>query len=291
MNGVDVKRLILAVQKSGRLAQKTQSLLQESGIAFMNASTAKLRSPASNFPLDILYLRDDDIPECVASGVADIGIVGENVVWETGAAVQTVQKLGFSRCRLSVAVPRESEAQSIRDLQNGTIATSYPRLLQRFLEEHNVRATVRKIHGSTEIAPSAGIAEAICDLVSTGSTLSSNGLRELQKVIDSEAVLVRGNSLEEGKQAILEDLVFRMRSVIKAADFRYVLLNCPSTAVQQVVDILPGVKSPTVMPLALEGWSSVHTVIREADFWSRIEALRRVGAEGVLVLPIEKMVV
>jgi ATP phosphoribosyltransferase len=283
-------RLTLAVQKSGRLSERTGSMLREAGIALANGSTAALRTDASNFPLDVLYLRDDDIPECVAEGIADAGVVGENVHVETERGNAVVERLGFARCRLSIAVPRDAAFTSSRDLDGCSIATSYPRTLSRFLERRGLQATIRVIAGSAEITPSIGMADAVCDLVSTGSTLISNGLREIETVTQSEALLVANQALGEQKRRILDDLVFRIRAVLNAREYKYILLNCPNNSVERVTAILPGIKSPTVMPLTVEGWSSLHTVVREDEFWEIIESLREAGAEGVLVLPVEKMV-
>lgn len=284
------ERLTLAVQKTGRLSERTGTMLRDAGIAFANGSRAALRTSASNFPLDVLYLRDDDIPGCVAEGIADAGVVGENVHVETQRGNEVVERLGFARCRLALAVPRDSRFAAARDLDGCSIATSYPRTLSRFLETRGLRAKIRVIAGSAEITPSIGMADAVCDLVSTGSTLISNGLREIETVTRSEALMVANPGLEPPRRAVLDDLLFRIRAVLNARDYKYILLNCPSDSVERITTILPGIKSPTVMPLALRGWSSLHTVVREEEFWKIIESLRDAGAEGVLVLPIEKMV-
>ncbi len=283
--------LALAIQKSGRLSEKTKHLLNESGVYFENGSRNPLKSKAVNFPLQILYLRDDDIPEFVADGIADAGVVGENVCLEKGKNVEVVEKLGFARCRLSIAVPKNMSYNSVQDLAGLRIATSYPRILQKFLDENNVRAEIHEVNGSVEIAPGIGFADAIFDIVSTGSTLISNGLKEVETVMHSEAILIAHPSLTEEKRQYLDQLVFRFKAVNKARNYKYILLNAPNNAIDKIAQILPGMKSPTVMPLALEGWSSVHSVVKEDDFWEVIENLREAGAQGILVIPIEKMIV
>ncbi len=280
----------LAIQKSGRLSDSTRTLLKECGIQFPNGSTPKLKTRATNFPLQILFLRDDDIPECVADGVADAGIVGENVCLEKEKPVRVVEKLGFARCRLSIAVPREFDYTGLQDLAGLNIATSYPVLLRRFLEQEQISASIREISGSVEVVPGIGWADAIFDIVSTGSTLVSNGLKEVHTVMESEAVFITTPSPSAAKQAIIDKLLFRIRAVQKAGAYKYILLNSPNSALEKITAILPGMKSPTVMPLAMPGWSSVHTVIREDDFWEIIEELKAAGAEGILVLPIGKMI-
>ncbi len=282
--------LTLAIQKSGRLSDSTRALLRDCGIQFQNGSSPKLKTRATNFPLQILFLRDDDIPECVADGVADAGIVGENICAEKEKSVQIVEKLGFARCRLSIAVPREFDYAGPHDLNGLNIATSYPVVLRRFLQSKAIEASIREISGSVEVVPGIGWADAIFDIVSTGSTLVSNGLKEVHTVMESEAVFIAGTAPEAEKQALIDKLLFRIRAVRKASAYRYILLNSPNAALEHITAILPGMKSPTVMPLAMEGWSSVHTVIREDDFWEIIEELKLAGAEGILVLPIEKMI-
>ncbi|RMF57673.1 MAG: ATP phosphoribosyltransferase [Calditrichaeota bacterium] len=283
--------ITLAIQKSGRLSDKTKELLRESGIHFENGSRNPLKAKAVNFPLQILSLRDDDIPEFVADGGADAGIVGQNVCLEKEKDVRLLEKLGFARCRLSVAVPNQMPYHSIRDLAGLKIATSYPRILRRFLEQNQVQAEIHEVSGSVEIAPGIGFAQAIFDIVSTGSTLMSNGLKEVVTVVDSEAVLIARPDLEAAKQRDLEQLLFRFRAVKKARNYKYILLNAPNEAIEKIARILPGMKSPTVMPLALPGWSSVHSVVEEDDFWEVIEGLRAEGAQGILVVPIEKMII
>lgn len=281
--------LRLALQKSGRLAEQSVELVRDCGIRFSRAD-GKLRAVADNFPVELLYLRDDDIPGYVADGVAHAGIVGQNVVAESGRSVDVAERLGFGRCRLSIAVPRAGSIEDLSSLQGAHIATSYPRVLAGFLESKGIQATIHEISGSVEIAPGIGLADAICDLVSTGSTLISNGLRELATVMPSEAVLIANHSLDAEASALLDALRFRVGSVLRARGFRYILLNVPDRALEEVKAILPGMKSPTVMPLAESGWSSVHSVIRDDEFWEIIDRLKAVGAEGMLVVPIEKMV-
>ena len=278
----------LAVQKSGRLHEDSIRLLQDCGIHF--AKGAGLKSTAYNFPMELLYLRDDDIPGYVSDGVADAGIIGQNVVEEKNKILTVVEPLGFARCRLSIAVARSSTYTSAKDLQGMEIATSYPGILSRFLEKNQVTAGIHEISGSVEIAPSIGLAQAICDLVSSGSTLLSNGLREAEVIMESEALLVSNPGLSKEKQQIISDLLFRIRSVKKARNYKYILLNAPDSALEAIMKILPGMKSPTIMPLAEKGWSSMHSVVCEDDFWNVIGNLKAAGAEGILVLPIEKMI-
>ncbi|MEO0473680.1 MAG: ATP phosphoribosyltransferase [Bacteroidota bacterium] len=279
----------LAIQKSGRLSEKSLQFIEACGISYSRNKT-RLKAPASNFPLEILFLRDDDIPRYVASGVADIGIVGENVMEEKKEAIEVVEKMGFSKCRLSIAVPQNQIYNGPADLQGEKIATSYPNLLKNYLDGEGVQAEIHEISGSVEIAPSIGLAGAVCDLVSTGSTLLSNGLKEVEVIFRSQAVLVKNPNLSPEKQAILDQFHFRIQSVLRARNYKYVLMNVPNDAVGTVASLLPGMKSPTVTPLANPNWSSLHTVIKEDAFWERIEQLRQAGAEGILVVPIEKMV-
>jgi len=282
--------LILAIQKSGRLSEKTVKLLQECGIVFQNGGSSKLKATATNFPMEILYLRDDDIPECVADGIADIGIVGENICIEKARRLTIVEKLGFARCRLSIAVPKNTEYSGPSDLNGLSIATSYPNILMKYLEEKQITAKINEISGSVEIAPGIGLGDAIFDIVSTGSTLLSNGLREVEIVLKSEAVLVSGPELPDNKKTILKKLLFRMRAVNEARNRKYILLNTPNDRIEQICKLLPGMKSPTIMPLSTAGWSSLHSVIEEDVFWEKIEALKAAGAQGILVIPIEKMI-
>jgi ATP phosphoribosyltransferase len=281
--------LRLAIQKSGRLSEDSLALIRECGINFLSTSY-KLKTEATNFPLEILFLRDDDIPGYVKDGVADLGIVGQNVLVEAGYPNLEVEPLGFSKCRLSLAVPRADAYPSIEALQGKNIATSYPNILGRYLAENGVRANLHTISGSVEIAPSIGLAEAICDIVSSGSTLLGNGLREVETVFRSEAVLIAQPNLTAEQTDLLGQLQFRMQAVRRAKRNKYILLNAPITALDEVRRLLPGIKSPTVTPLAEAGWVSVQSVVQEDEFWHITSQLKAVGAEGILVLPIEKMI-
>ncbi len=281
--------LRLAIQKSGRLSDDSLQLIRECGISFVSSSY-KLKVEASNFPLEILYLRDDDIPGYVQDGVADIGIVGQNVLVEAGCAALEVEALGFSKCRLSLAVPRAVAYNSVADLQGKSIATSYPRLLGDYLAGQGVQAHLHTISGSVEIAPSIGLAEAICDIVSSGSTLLGNGLREVETIFRSEAVLIAAPNLTTEKQELLDQLRFRMQAVRRAQRSKYIVLNAPVAALDAVKALLPGIKSPTVTPLAEEGWVSIQSVVEEDKFWHIAGELQAIGAEGILVLAIEKRV-
>ncbi len=283
------EKIRIAIQKSGRLSEDSLKLIKECGIQFNNG-TGKLKSESDNFPAEFLFLRDDDIPGYVADGVADIGIIGENVAVEVNKAVHTVHKLGFSKCRLSLAVPRTVDYTGLSMFQSKNIATSYPRILSNYLAQHGIESAIHEISGSVEIAPSIGLADAICDIVSSGSTLMSNGLKEVEVIFRSEAVLISSNALTSGKQKILDQLLFRIKAVQAAKNNKYILLNAPNHAISRIIDVLPGMKSPTVVPLAMEGWSSVHSVINENEFWHIIESLREAGAQGILVVPIEKMI-
>ncbi len=282
--------LKIAIQKSGRLHDDSISLLKDCGIDVKNGRN-QLRTVAENFPLEVFFLRDDDIPQYVEDCVAHIGIVGENVLLEKNRQVLPVEKLGFGKCRLSIAVKKTDAYESVKFLEGKKIATSYPHLTQKFLDEQNVKAEIHEISGSVELAPGIGLAHAICDLVSSGSTLFMNGLEEVQTILKSEAVLVRSQSLPQEIERHLDKLVFRIRAVKKAANNKYVLLNAPNTSLERIFSLLPGMKSPTVLPLAEEGWSSVHSVLNEDEFWEKIEALKEAGAQGILVVPIEKMIV
>ncbi|MEM7371205.1 MAG: ATP phosphoribosyltransferase [Bacteroidota bacterium] len=282
--------LRIALQKSGRLSERSLQFMEECGISFSRNKT-KLKSTAYNFPIELLFLRDDDIPKYVATGVAHIGIVGENVLAEKGQTVELVEKMGFSRCRLSLAIRKEETYEGISFFQGKKIATSYPNLLRDHLDREGIQAEIHEISGSVEIAPSIGLADAVCDLVSSGSTLFANGLKEVEIIFRSEAVMIAKPDLEPENQAILEQLLFRIRSVLRSRSYKYVLMNVPNQAVDKVVSLIPGMKSPTVTPLADSGWSSLHSVIQEDDFWGVIEQLRGAGAEGILVIPIEKMIV
>jgi ATP phosphoribosyltransferase len=282
-------RLRIAIQKSGRLYEDSLELLKDCGIDLKNGIN-KLKTEAENFPLEVFFLRDDDIPQYVEDAVADIGIVGENVVYEKNKKVSVSDKLGFGKCRLSVAVGRNEPYTGCDYLQGKKIATTYPVLLAKFLEEKNIRAEIHEISGSVEIAPGIGLADAIVDLVSSGSTLFMNGLREVEIILHSEAVLIRHPVLGDTQQELLEKLLFRIRSVRKARHTKYILLNAPNEKLKEIIALLPGMKSPTVLPLAEPGWSSVHSVVNENDFWEIIEKLKMAGAQGILVVPIEKMI-
>jgi len=281
--------LKVAIQSKGRLSEKSLALFRECGIRFENGK-GNLKMTATNFPLEVLLLRDDDIPEYVESSVADLGIVGQNVVWEKTDNVQEIKQLGFGKCRLSLAVEKDFDYQSAKDIDGLKIATSYPNILQKFLNEKNVKAKIHEISGSVEIAPGIGLANAVCDIVSTGSTLTLNGLKEVETILKSQAVLIATQNLPAEKQAILDKLTFRLDAVQKAKDNKYILLNAPNDKIDIISNILPGMKSPTVVPLEEEGWSSVHSVVNENEFWDIIEKLRDNGAQGILVMPIEKMI-
>ncbi len=282
--------LKIAVQKSGRLYEGSMKLLKECGIEVSNGNN-QLRVIAANFPVEIFFLRDDDIPEYVQDAVADIGFVGENVVKEKNKDVEPIEKLGFGKCRLSIAIPKTGAIQSINDLNGKKIATSYPFILSTFLKEKNIQASIHEISGSVEIAPKIGLADAICDLVSSGSTLFTNELKEIETILYSESILISNKNLSAEKKIILESLRFRLSAVKKAKNNKYVLLNAPNEKLDTICQLLPGMKSPTILPLAEEGWSSVHSVISETDFWNIIEQLKANGAQGILVIPIEKMIV
>lgn len=282
--------LRIAVQKSGRLYDGSMKLLKESGIDISNGNN-QLKVTAANFPVEVFFLRDDDIPEYVQDAVADIGFVGENVVKEANKEIEIIEKLGFGKCRLSIAIPKNGNMQTLQELNGKKIATSYPNILSSFLQEKNITALIHEISGSVEIAPRIGLADAICDLVSSGSTLFTNELKEIETILTSEAVLISNRQLSSAKQVILESLLFRIRSVKKAKNNKYVLLNAPNYNLETICNLLPGMKSPTILPLAEPGWSSVHSVINETDFWNVIEQLKRAGAQGILIIPIEKMIV
>lgn len=281
--------LKIAIQKSGRLSENSLKLLKECGIDIDNGLN-KLKAEASNFPIEVFFLRDDDIPQYVEDGVANIGIVGENVLLEKNKSLKLVSKLGFGKCRLSLAIPKEQSYKSIKDLNGKRIATTYSTILSGYLKSQNIKADIHEISGSVEIATSIGLADAICDLVSSGSTLFTNGLKEVEVVLKSEAVLVANKQLGKEEQKILSKLLFRMNAVRKAKSNKYILLNAPNTKLEAICNILPGMKSPTIMPLANKGWSSVHSVVEENRFWEIIEKLKAQGAQGILVAPIEKMI-
>jgi ATP phosphoribosyltransferase len=282
-------KLKIALQKKGRLSEKSLELIRECGISLNNGSR-KLLSVSSDFPLEIIYLRDDDIPRYVSDGVVDIGIVGENVVHEEGEHVNIEENLGFARCRMSLAIPKSEEYPGVKYFEGKKVATSYPNILNDFFSKQGIKADIHEISGSVEIAPGIGLADAIFDIVSTGSTLISNGLREVERVMDSQAVLISNPGIDEEKKEHLSHLLFRIRSVKKSRNNKYILLNAPNDKLEEITGLLPGMKSPTVMPLAEEGWSSVHSVLNESEFWEVIDKLREKGAQGILVIPIEKMI-
>lgn len=281
--------LRIAVQSKGRLYEDTMALLAEAGIK-VSSSKRTLLVQSSNFPVEVLYLRDDDIPQSVAGGVADLGIVGENEFVERAEDAVVVRRLGFSKCRLSLAIPKAIDYPGLTWFEGKKIATSYPNILGNFMKEHGVNTDIHVITGSVEIAPGIGLADGIFDIVSSGSTLVSNNLREVETVMKSEALLIGSKDMDDEKKKILDELLFRIEAVKGAEDKKYVLMNVPSDKVKDVVAVLPGAKSPTVMPLAQEGWSSVHTVIDEKCFWEIISRLKELGAQGILVVPVEKMI-
>jgi ATP phosphoribosyltransferase len=281
--------LKIAIQKSGRLSDNSKKLLEECGIKFSNGISV-LKTKAHNFPVEVLFLRDDDIPQYVEQQVADIGILGENMVYEKAKDVTVVEQLGFASCRLSLAIPKEETYTGPGYFMNRKIATSYPKLLNDFLKKNNITAEIEEISGSVEIAPGIGLADAICDIVSSGSTLLTNGLHEAETILKSQAVIIACRNLSPEKQLILNSLLFRIRAVKNAKENKYILLNAPVSAVDRICEILPGMKSPTVLPLAEEGWCSLHSVVKEDEFWERINQLKEAGAEGILVIPIEKMI-
>lgn len=284
-----MSKLKIAIQKSGRLSEKSIALLEECGLKFPNGG-GKLITESSNFPVEILFLRDDDIPQYVEQNVAHIGIIGENVFLESEKKITIVEKLNFSSCRLSLAVPKETDYEGLTFFNNKKVATSYPNILGNYFRENGINATVEVISGSVEIATGIGLADGICDIVSSGSTLLSNGLKEVETVLKSQAVLVSNQNLDEEIQSVLNKLLFRIRSVQKARENKYILLNTPNNQLEKIIGILPGMNSPTILPLAKEGWSSLHSVISEEKFWDIIDELKEAGAEGILVVPIEKMI-
>jgi len=284
-----MEKIKIGIQKSGRLSEKSINILKESGIK-VNNGERKLVGSSSNFPLELLFLRDDDIPQYVFDKVVDIGIVGENEVMEKQPGLEIVKRLGFSKCRLSLAIPKSFEYNGLEFFNGKRVASSYPFILESFFKTNKIEAEIHVISGSVEIAPGIGLADAICDLVSTGSTLISNGLKEVEVVMESEAIIVANKDISKEKQDLLEKLLFRMDSVQRSKNNKYILLNAPTENVQAIADILPGMKSPTVLPLAEKGWSSVHSVINDEDFWGIIDKLKNYGAEGILIIPIEKMI-
>ncbi|MCJ8209861.1 ATP phosphoribosyltransferase [Mucilaginibacter sp. RS28] len=282
-----MKTLKIAIQKSGRLNEKSVDLLKNCGLNFENYKSS-LISPVSNFPLEILFLRDDDIPEYVQDGIADLGIVGENVIQETEVDVAYLQRLGFGKCSLKIAVQNTSNIEDVKELNGKSIATTYPVILGKFLKDNGITADIRTISGSVEISPGLGLSDAICDLVSTGGTLKSNGLKPFADVMSSEAVLIGRKGSEN--EDLIQELIQRVQSVLRAKETKYVVLNIERKNLDEILKLLPGVKSPTVVPLADEGWVAVHTVIPERDFWARITLLKQAGAQGIVVMPIEKII-
>lgn len=285
-----MSKLKIAVQKSGRLHDDSMKLLKDIGISIDNGKD-QLKASARNFPLEVFYLRNGDIPQYLRDGVVDAAIIGENVLIEKGKDIVIAEQLGFSKCRVSIAVPKSSQAKSLKDLEGKRIATSYPNTVNQFLEGEGISANLHIINGSVEIAPNIGLADAICDIVSSGSTLFKNNLKEIQVLLKSEAVLAVSPKITSENQQILERIQFRIQSVLKGRNSKYILLNAPNDKLNDIIEVLPGMKSPTVLPLADEGWSSVHSVINKGQFWKIIDELKAKGAQGILVCPIENMVV
>lgn len=283
------QKLRIAVQKSGRLFDDSIKILKDAGISIDNGKD-RLKASSANFPLEVMYLRNGDIPQYLRDGVVDIAILGENVLVEKGDDIIKGEKLGFSKCRVSIAVPKSSKYKDVSDLDGKRIATSYPNTVNKFLKENNISADLHIINGSVEIAPNIGLADAICDIVSSGNTLFKNGLKEVEVITKSEALLCISPKISDERKKVLEKLQFRIKSVLNARTSKYILLNAPNDKLDRIIELLPGMRSPTVLPLAEEGWSSVHTVINEVRFWEIIDELKELGAEGILVAPIEKMV-
>ena len=279
----------IAIQKSGRLNIDSLEILKKCGISIDNGKD-QLKAAARNFPLEVLYLRNGDIPQYLRDGVVDLAIIGENLIHEKGKGIETIERLGFSKCRVSIALPKEVEFNNIKELDGKRIATSYPNTVKFFFEENGIAADIHIINGSVEIAPNIGLADAICDIVSSGSTLFKNNLKEVVKIMESEAVLVQAPNLSSEKNELIEKLRFRLRAVLRAKKSKYILLNAPNDKIEQISNILPVLKSPTVLPLSQKGWSSLHSVIDEGSFWDVIDALKEAGAEDILICPIEKMV-
>ena len=283
------KKLRIAIQKSGRLNEDSLKLIKDCGIAIDNGDD-QLKVTARNFPLEIFFFRNSDIPEYVEDGVADIAIIGENLLIEKPYKVEVIQKLGFSKCKVSLAIPKNEKYDGLSYFNDKKLATSYPNTLQQFLKKNKLNAEIHEISGSVEIAPNIGLADGICDIVSTGSTLFKNGLKEVEVLFQSEAVLITGNNLSVEAKALFEKFVFRINAVLSARNNKYILLNAPNNKLNEIIALLPGMKSPTILPLAEEGWSSLHSVISENEFWEKIDGLKKLGAQGILIVPIEKMV-
>lgn len=284
-----MSKIKIAVQKDGRLNEDSLQLLKDSGIYIENGKD-QLKASASNFPLEVLYLRNGDIPQYLRDGVVDIAIIGENLLIEKGKDIRIIERLGFSKCRVSLAIPKNKKYEGIQDLNGKRIATSYPKTVEEYFEKYNIKPDIHIINGSVEIAPNIGLADAIVDIVSSGSTLFKNNLKEVEVFLKSEAVLAASPNISEKSQKILNTLQFRIQSVLKARKSRYILMNAPNDKIESIIKILPGMRSPTVLPLAEKGWSSIHTVIAKDTFWEVIDKLKELGAEGLLVVPIEKMV-
>ena len=289
LNISTMEKIKIAIQKSGRLSEKSLELLEECGIKISNGSR-KLKTEARNFPMEILFLRDDDIPHYVEKGVADIGILGENEVWEKDRDVKMVEKLGFGNCRLSLAIPKDEKYTGINYFDGKRVATSYPKILSKYFEEKGLDVEIEQLGGSVEITTGIGLADGIFDIVSTGSTLLMNGLKEAEAILKSEAVLISNKNLNKEKAELLDQLLFRISSYKNGQGKKYILLNVPNEVIPDIIKLLPGMRSPSILPLADSGWSSVHSVINDEDFWDIIDELKRLGAEGILVIPIEKMI-
>jgi len=285
-----MSKLKIAIQKSGRLNEQSHKLLEECGIKFQNG-TGVLKSSARNFPVEILFLRDDDIPQYVEQQVADIGILGKDMVCEKNKEVIILEQLGFAHCRLSLAIPKEEDYTGPEYFNNKKVATSYPGILNEYFTKNDITAEIEEISGSVEIAPGIGLANAVCDIVSSGSTLLTNGLKEVETILESQAVIIGNKNLTGDKKEILDKLLFRIKAVKNSRENKYILLNAPEEAIPEICKILPGMKSPTVLPLAEKGWCSLHSVVKEDEFWERIDQLKKAGAEGILVIPIEKMII
>ncbi|MCX6198145.1 MAG: ATP phosphoribosyltransferase [Bacteroidetes bacterium] len=283
------KKLRIAIQKSGRLNEDSLKLIKDCGIAIDNG-VDQLKVTARNFPLELFFLRNSDIPQYIEDGVADIAIIGENLLIEKPHEVKVIQRLGFSKCKVSLAIPKNENYTGLNYFDGKKLATSYPNTLQQFLKKNNLSAEIHEISGSVEIAPNIGLADGICDIVSTGSTLFKNGLKEVEVLFQSEAVLITGKILSEESKNLFDKLLFRINAVLSARNNKYILLNAPNNKLQEIIALLPGMKSPTILPLAEEGWSSIHSVISENEFWDKIDGLKKLGAQGILVVPIEKMV-
>ena len=284
-----MSNLRIAVQKSGRLNEDSMRILKDIGISIDNGKD-QLKASARNFPVEVFYLRNGDIPQYLKDGVVDAAIIGENVLIEKGADIEFIERLGFSKCKVSIAVPKDSKANSLLDLEGKRIATSYPETVKKFLKQQNIEAQLHQINGSVEIAPNIGLADGICDIVSSGSTLFKNGLKEIEVLLTSEAVLAVSPKISDERLAVLKKIQFRIQAVLKGRNSKYILLNAPNDKLETILNLLPGMRSPTVLPLAENGWSSVHTVISKNQFWEIIDELKANGAEGILVCPIEKMV-